>query len=75
MKTLVYLEDVNRVLQIIYDDIDETVLEIENNKKYNESDFARGCVIGMKLVKSLLIEGISSNTDLKNRIMENLWTN
>lgn len=75
MKTLVYLEDVNRVLQIIYDDIDETILEIKNNKEYNESDFARGCVIGMKLVKSLLIEGISSNTDLKNRIMENLWTN
>ena len=75
MKTLVYLEDVNEILQVVYDSIDETVLEIENNKEYNESDFARGCVIGMKLVKSLLIEGISSNTDLKNRIMENLWTN
>lgn len=65
MRTLVYLEDVNRTLQIIYDSVDETVLEIENNKEYNESDFVRGCVVGMKWVKSLLMKGVDPNTNFQ----------
>ena len=67
MKTLVYLEDVNETLQVVYNAINDLADALDDNDRY-QSGFKHGLLT----VESAMIDEVAN---LKNRIVENLWTN